>query len=189
MRKLFILFALIAFTAQATPTVSEVRASTGAGDWQKATDQMVQVLEEHPTSPRAHYIYAQILGHTRQYTYALMEARTAQELDPDIHFTDPQKFQEFMVALLGSVPRDNLGNSDPPASFAQQFQSPALAKFYWVALNGEPPQDIQLVDANTLISTNGRGPEAAYKRYQGKYFLVIGRICKQSTATTAATLR
>ena len=53
-----------------------------------------------PGSARAHYIYAEILAHEGKLALAAEEAKQARTIDPDVKFTDPEKFRTFEAALL-----------------------------------------------------------------------------------------
>ena len=91
--------ALAAFIAWGLPTLQQVEAEVGRGNYAQAETMMHEVVTARPGSAKAHYIYAEILAHNANLAQAAAEARRARELDPQITFTDPQKFQSFEELL------------------------------------------------------------------------------------------
>jgi hypothetical protein len=85
--------------AWAVPGVEQVQAEVQQGRYEKAQEMMEEVLEAHPDSARAHYVYAEILAHRGSFTRAAGEARRAELLDPAIGFTEPEKFRSFEKLL------------------------------------------------------------------------------------------
>ena len=61
---------------------------------------MREVVAAKPGSAKAHYVYAEILAHDGKIALAAEEAQKARLLDPDVKFTDPEKFRSFEAALL-----------------------------------------------------------------------------------------
>ena len=60
---------------------------------------MREVVDAKPGSAKAHYLYAEILAHDGSFSKAAEEAGKAKQLDPDIKFTQPEKFQAFEKLL------------------------------------------------------------------------------------------
>src|ERR1700749_500749 len=87
--------ALWSVSAMALPSVNDVQAAVKAGDFPKAETMMQEVVAAKPESPRAHYLYAEILAHDAKFADAAAESRKARELDPTLKFTDPAKFRSF----------------------------------------------------------------------------------------------
>jgi len=102
MKKLIACVALAGLTvlAWALPTLQQVEAQIGQGNYAQAESMMREVVAARPDSARAHYIYAEILAHERKLAEAVDEARKARTIDPDVKFTDPEKFRTFEAALL-----------------------------------------------------------------------------------------
>ena len=61
---------------------------------------MREVVAAKPDNARAHYVYAEILAHGGKLDQAVEAARTARTIDPDVKFTDPEKFRTFEASLL-----------------------------------------------------------------------------------------
>ena len=91
--------ALAAFIAWGLPTLQQVEAEVGRGNYAQAESMMREVVTARPGSAKAHYVYAEILAHNANITQAATEARRARELDPQITFTDPQRFRSFEELL------------------------------------------------------------------------------------------
>lgn len=103
MRKVLILLSLCAsFAAWAEPSLNDVRATVNKGDYAGAETMMRDVLAQHPKSAKVHYIYAEILAHLGRKNEAAQHAMQAKKLDPEIHFTAPDKFRAFEAELLAS---------------------------------------------------------------------------------------
>jgi hypothetical protein len=104
MKRLLAMLAFVAlgFTsalAFALPTVTEVQAEVQKGNYAQAEVLMRDVVAAKPGSAKAHYVYAEILAHNKRFEFALQEARLAQQLDPAISFTQPDKFKSFEQLL------------------------------------------------------------------------------------------
>ena len=91
--------ALWSVSALALPSVNDVQAAVKAGDFPKAETMMQEVVAAKPQSPRAHYVYAELLAHDAKFAEAAAQARQARELDPALSFTDPAKFRAFEQTL------------------------------------------------------------------------------------------
>ncbi len=61
---------------------------------------MREVVAAKPDNARAHYVYAEILARGGKLDQAVEAARTARTIDPDVKFTDPEKFRTFEASLL-----------------------------------------------------------------------------------------
>jgi len=102
MKKLIacVVLAGLSALAWALPTLQQVEAQVGQGNYAQAESMMREVVAAKPDSARAHYVYAEILAHQRKLAQAVEEARLARTIDPDVKFTDPEKFRTFEAALL-----------------------------------------------------------------------------------------
>ncbi len=85
--------------AWAVPTVQQVEAELQQGHYSQAEGMMREVVDAKPGSAKAHYIYAEILARNGSFSKAAEEAAKAKQLDPDIKFTQPEKFQAFEKLL------------------------------------------------------------------------------------------
>ncbi len=102
MKKLIVSVALagLSVLAWALPTLQQVEAEVRQGNYAQAGSMMREVVAAKPGSAGAHYIYAEILAHDGKLELAVDEARKARTIDPDVKFTDPEKFRTFEATLL-----------------------------------------------------------------------------------------
>jgi hypothetical protein len=77
----------------------EVQAALQQGNYALAEQDMRQAISEHPQSAKAHYVLAQVLAHEGNIGDAAKEANQAQQLDPQLGFTDPARFERFQAEL------------------------------------------------------------------------------------------
>ena len=101
MKKLIATVALCSLSALAwaLPTVQQVETEVAQGHYVQAESMMREVVAAKPTNARAHYVYAEILAHDGKFSVAADEARKARDIDPDVKFTDPEKFRSFEASL------------------------------------------------------------------------------------------
>ena len=107
--------------AWAVPTVQQVQAEVQQGHYSQAEGMMREVVDAKPGSAKAHYLYAEILAHNRSFSKAAEEAGKARQLDPEIKFTQPDKFQAFEKLLEREqkpVQRTETSNPVFPATVA-----------------------------------------------------------------------
>jgi len=118
MRKLIVsvVLASLSVVAWALPSLQQVQAQIGQGNYAQAESMMREVVAAKPDSARAHYVYAEILAHEHKFALAVEEAKAARTIDPDVKFTDPEKFRTFEAALLREQSRA-AGRSSTPSSF------------------------------------------------------------------------
>jgi uncharacterized membrane protein YgcG len=114
MKKLIASVALAGLTvlAWALPTLQQVEAQIGQGNYAQAESMMREVVAAKPDSARARYVYAGILAHERKFAQAVEEAKAARTIDPDVKFTDPEKFRTFEAALLRA--QNSVARTPPP---------------------------------------------------------------------------
>ena len=94
-----LLLAIASSASFALPTLDEVQAEVGKGNYSHAEEMMREVVAAKPGSARAHYVYAEILAHDRRFELAAEEAARARKLDPSIKFTQPEKFSAFEALI------------------------------------------------------------------------------------------
>ncbi|CAB3796709.1 hypothetical protein LMG28138_04135 [Pararobbsia alpina] len=83
-------FAQIAIAA---PNVKDVEAAIGAGNYRQAESMLAEVVQAHPGSARAHYMYGQVLDHNGKAADGLAQIEQARSLDPSLKFTDATRFR------------------------------------------------------------------------------------------------
>ena len=126
MKKLIACVALASLSvlAWALPTLQQVEAQVRQGNYAQAESMMREVVAAKPDSARAHYVYAEILAHDGKLAQAVEEARTARTIDPDVKFTEPEKFRTFEAALLRA---QNAAARTPLTPSAVESRAPARA--------------------------------------------------------------
>lgn len=90
---------LLALSAWALPSIDAVQGEIAKGRYAQAEEMMREVIAAKPGSARAHYVYAELLAHDKRFDKAVEEAALARKLDPDIRFTQPEKFNAFVQLL------------------------------------------------------------------------------------------
>ena len=95
-----VVLACLSAFAWALPTLQQVEAQVRQGNYAQAESMMREVVAARPDSARAHYVYAELLAHGGKLDQAVEEARAARTIDPDVKFTDPEKFRTFEASLL-----------------------------------------------------------------------------------------
>lgn len=128
--------------AWAVPTVQQVEAEVQQGHYLQAEGMMREVVDAKPGSAKAHYIYAEILARNGSFSKAADEVAKAKQLDPDVKFTQPEKFQAFEKLLEREqkpVRRTESSNSMFPATTtAAPLRAPAggIPSWVWLAALG-----------------------------------------------------
>jgi uncharacterized protein len=93
-----------ALAADADPTVDQIYQAARAGHLDQAQQMMDQVLRDHPTSSKAHYVQAELYAHEGNPGLARSELARAEQLDPGLPKENPRAVQE-LKAELGLVRR------------------------------------------------------------------------------------
>lgn len=133
--------AFAAAGAWAVPSVDAVQAEVQRGNYAQAETLMREVVAAKPESAKAHYILAEVLAHNRRFDEAAQEARKAQQIDPQLRFTQPQKFRDFEQLLEREKAHTKAISSAPlnpapapravPAQPAPQAGSSGLPGWLW----------------------------------------------------------
>jgi hypothetical protein len=135
---LSLVLASLAAVAWALPSLQDVEGEVQAGRWAQAETMMREVVAAKPDNAKAHYVYAEILAHGGKTALAAEEAQKARLIDPDVKFTDPEKFRSFEAALLQAqrpaarAARDARG-SQGAAQVAPAAASPGIPSWVWLA--------------------------------------------------------
>jgi hypothetical protein len=124
-------FASLAFVsgaAFAVPSAQQIESAMSQGDWQRADAGLVEVLQAHPNNAHAHYLYAQVLNREGRYADALTQVEQAKSLDPQIRFTQPQRFAQVEAKIRSDATRAGATTTSSANNpFAQQTQQAAPA--------------------------------------------------------------
>ena len=141
MKKFIVALAIGAASAfaWALPTVQQVEAEIQQGRTVQAESMMGEVVAAKPASAKAHYIYAEILARNKKFAKASEEARTARQLDPDLKFTQPEKFRAFEQLLEKEqraparirAPAQRRSSLPPPA--APKASQEGIPSWVWAA--------------------------------------------------------
>ncbi len=125
MKKLILAVFLIVVTALAwaLPTRPEVEAEVQQGHNARAEMMMGEVIAAKPDSARAHFIYAEVLARNGKLSAAADEAKDARVIDPEITFTDPDKFRSF-ESMLARAQETSAGAKRTSAPVQTQALSP-----------------------------------------------------------------
>jgi len=94
-----VLMLVLSAAAFAVPSVDAVQAEVNRGNYAQAESMMREVVADKPNSAKAHYIYAEVLAHNGRFEQAADEARLAKQIDPQIKFTQADKFRAFEQLL------------------------------------------------------------------------------------------
>ncbi len=130
--------AVLSAVAWALPTTQEVESAVQQGHYGQAESMMSEVVAAKPDSAKAHYVYAEMLAHNRNFAKAGQEAARARELDPAIKFTTPDKFSAFEQLLQREQSTAQSRSSVAPSALAptpaQASSSlPAIPGWVWAA--------------------------------------------------------
>lgn len=141
MKKWIVTIALAGLSALAwaLPTLQEVQAEVQQGRYARAEEMMREVVAAKPDSARAHYVNAEILARNGKVGLAAEEAKKARQIDPDIKFTDPEKFRSFEAALLRaqtSSARAPIDSGAQPAAPTRVAPAATTGVPSWVWLAG-----------------------------------------------------
>src|SRR5437868_3033314 len=94
-----ILALLLASPVLAVPTMDQVYQTARSGDLRDADHMMREVLQAHPKSAKAHYVYADILAHEGYKDQARDELSTAERIMPGLPFVTPQALANLQHQL------------------------------------------------------------------------------------------
>src|SRR5580692_9477491 len=85
----------------ADATVEQVYQAARAGHLDEAQQLMDQVLKDHPTSAKAHYVEAELSARAGNLARGRTELATAQRLDPSGAFAKPEALAALQRELAG----------------------------------------------------------------------------------------
>jgi hypothetical protein len=93
------------FAQAADPTMHQIYEAAEGGHLDQAQQMITQVLADHPTSAKAHYVQAELYAKEGKTPLARAELGTAERLNPGLTSFDPRSVQE-LKSQLGSGSRD-----------------------------------------------------------------------------------
>lgn len=89
--------------AASDPSLHQVYEAANAGDYKAAQGMMDQVLRDHPSSAKAHFVEAELLAKQGKLPESRTEFKTAEGLDGSLSFAKPEAVQS-LKALLATPP-------------------------------------------------------------------------------------
>ena len=123
--------------AWALPTTQDVETAVQQGNYGQAESMMGEVVAAKPDSAKAHYVYAEMLAHNRNFAKATEEATRARQLDPAIKFTTPDKFSAFEQLLQREQTLQTRSLASPaalaPSPPRAASPSPGVPGWVWAA--------------------------------------------------------
>jgi uncharacterized protein len=104
--------------ASADPTVDQIYAAAKAGHLDQAQQMITQVLADHPTSGRAHFVQAELYAREGKAALARSELAAAEQLKPGLPFANPAAVQELkaQIGLRTGVMTPTVIRSEPAAA-------------------------------------------------------------------------
>jgi uncharacterized protein len=107
--------------ADSDPSVDQIYLAAKSGHLDQAQQMITQVLADHPTSARAHYVQAELYAREGKTGLARSELGTAEQLKPGLPFENPRAVQELKAQLglrTGTISGPTMIRSAPePARF------------------------------------------------------------------------
>jgi hypothetical protein len=110
-------FASPGFAQAADPTMNQIYDAAAGGHLDQAQQMITQVLADHPTSAKAHYVQAELYAKEGKPSLARAELGTAERLNPGLTSFSPRSVQELKAQLgMGARPLGNQVVSVPTRS-------------------------------------------------------------------------
>ena len=94
------------FAQAADPTMNQIYEAAAGGHLDQAQQMITQVLADHPTSAKAHYVQAELYAKEGKTSLARSELATAERLNPGLTSFSPRSVQELR-SQLGQNPRSS----------------------------------------------------------------------------------
>jgi hypothetical protein len=85
--------------ADSDPTMDQIYAAAAGGHLDQAQQMITQVLADHPTSAKAHYVQAELYAKEGRTALARSELGAAEQLKPGLPFANPRSVQELKAQL------------------------------------------------------------------------------------------
>src|SRR6202140_4710514 len=85
--------------ADSDPTMDQIYTAAAGGHLDQAQQMISQVLADHPTSAKAHYVQAELYAKEGKTALARSELGAAEQLKPGLPFANPRSVQELKAQL------------------------------------------------------------------------------------------
>jgi hypothetical protein len=113
--------------ADSDPTMDQIYTAAAGGHLDQAQQMITQVLADHPTSAKAHYVQAELYSKEGKTALARSELATAEQLKPGLPFANPRSVQELKAQL--GLRTGTFGNSFGSPTVVRPV--PAERRFPW----------------------------------------------------------
>jgi uncharacterized protein len=87
------------FAQAADPTMNQIYEAAAGGHLDQAQQMITQVLADHPTSAKAHYVQAELYAKEGKNSLGRSELATAERLNPGLTSFSPRSVQELRSQL------------------------------------------------------------------------------------------
>jgi hypothetical protein len=87
------------FAQAADPTINQIYEAAAGGHLDQAQQMITQVLADHPTSAKAHYVQAELYAKEGKTSLGRSELATAERLNPGLTSFSPRSVQELKSQL------------------------------------------------------------------------------------------
>src|ERR1700722_17972326 len=87
------------FAQAADPTMNQIYEAAAGGHLDQAQQMITQVLADHPTSAKAHYVQAELYAKEGKTSLARSELATAERLNPGLTSFSPRSVEELRSQL------------------------------------------------------------------------------------------
>jgi hypothetical protein len=98
------------------PTIHQIYEAASAGRLPDADAMIAKVLQDHPSSAKAHFVHAELLAKEGKSAAARSELNKARELAPDLPFAKPEAVAGLMRSLEQPAAQRT---SSLPAAYSQ----------------------------------------------------------------------
>jgi uncharacterized protein len=85
--------------ADTDPTMDQIYTAASSGHLDQAQQMITQVLADHPTSAKAHFVQAELYAREGKTSLARSELGTAEQLKPGLPFASPRSVEELKAQL------------------------------------------------------------------------------------------
>jgi hypothetical protein len=85
--------------AEGDPTMDQIYTAAAAGHLDQAQQMITQVLADHPTSAKAHYVQSELYAKEGKTALARSELGVAEQLKPGLPFASPRSVAELKAQL------------------------------------------------------------------------------------------
>lgn len=85
--------------ADADPTIDQIHTAVATGHMDQAQQMITQVLADHPSSAKAHFVQSELYARQGKTALARSELAAAEQLKPGLPFENPRAVQQLRAQL------------------------------------------------------------------------------------------